>query len=140
MALNLPTANHINANVAGFTSNEVPVATASPATHAESLAMTIISDAGSLGSTLFGHGFESHVATPIEKASDSVIGALGGLTHINRNLSQFGQAPLVDGTPTTGTAAVMNVQTPSLTDTIRGELSKLTSRFSIKGLTNGGNS
>lgn len=95
-ALHFPVAQQQNANIAGFTgADDVP--TARPVSAAEQFAATVRTEAGSLG-YLFGHSPLDAVATPLERATSSVRGSLGGLVPAHDTNTQVTPDPGYSGT------------------------------------------
>jgi hypothetical protein len=71
-------ANFTNASVAGLTSAEAKIPTAQGVTSTEVVSHAVSSAVGELD-YLFNDGLPTPVSTPIEKATGSITGRLGGL-------------------------------------------------------------
>jgi len=125
--INIPTAQQVNQQAHALTTNAVPNAANHAITATEAFANNFNTNVGGLG-YLFNHNLVDVVATPIEKATDSVQTNLGGFIRASR--SYLMEHPLVtDGEHTAGTQTTPSV--PSITDTVRQQLGRLRSYFGV---------
>jgi len=116
----IPAANQTNAQAHGVTTNVIAQPVEAGLTRVEAFANNFSTEAGGIG-YLFNHNITNVVATPVEKATDSIKTNLGGFIRATRTFVQ--DHPLItDGDHTAGTPATPVL--PTVTDTLKQQVNK----------------